>query len=265
MHNRKNRFKIYYAVGYVLRNIETIEFRYYHPSNYGLFLNTAWLISNREELMDFLNTISKEYFFDNVSRPDTKWKIYQATNILFFVHNLKNAPLGGDLQLPNYIKFTRGLAHVSGENDLCFFRCLAVFKGADLRRCETVCRELFSHFWSKYPVDVFPGIDFNDLPQIEDLFKINIVIWQHLNVAKLVQKRRELYDETMRLKLYQNHLSLSLILKNIVLSIYVLIVTNCGTRELIFYVIVQRVNSSRVKHTQEVYLNLRKLFLKNLL
>ena len=126
----------------------------------------------------------------------------------FFVHDLKNAPLGGHLQLPDNIKFNRGLANVFGENDLCFFRCLAVFKGANPRRCETVCKELFSHFCSKYPVDVFPGIDFNDLPHIEDLFKINIGIYQlDENVAKLIQKTRELHDETMRLNLYQNHLS----------------------------------------------------------
>ena len=169
MPNRKNRFKINYADGYVLRNIETNEFRYYHPSNNGLFLNTALLISNREELMDFMNTISEEDLLDDISRPDTKWKIYQATNILFFVH---------------------------------------VFC-ANPRRCETVCKELFSHYFSKYPIDVFPGIDFNDLPQIEDLFKINIVIYQlDENVATLLQKSRELYDETMRLNLYQNHLSL---------------------------------------------------------
>ena len=88
MHNRKNRFKINYAVGYVLRNIETNEFRYYHPSNNGLFSNTALLISNGEEMMDFLNTISEEDFFDNISRPDTKWKIYQATNFFFFLFTI---------------------------------------------------------------------------------------------------------------------------------------------------------------------------------
>ena len=71
MHNRKNRFKINYAVGYVLRNIETGEFRYFHPSNNGLLLNTALLISSREELVNFLNSITEEDFLDNVFRPDT--------------------------------------------------------------------------------------------------------------------------------------------------------------------------------------------------
>ena len=199
LHNRKNRFKINYAVGYVLRNIETGEFRYYQPSNNGLLLNTALLISNRKELMEFLNSISED-FLDTVFRPDTRWKIYRATNILIFVHGLKNAPLGGDVQLPDYIKFNRGLAHVSGPFNLCFFRCLAVFKAADPRKCETVCKELFLHFRSQCSVDVFNGINFSDLPQIEDSFKINIVVYQlEENVAKLIQKSRELCDETMRL------------------------------------------------------------------
>ena len=88
--------------------------------------------------MEFLNSISEEDFLDNVFRPDTHWKIYRDTNILFFVHGLKNAPLGGDVQLPNYIKFNWGLAHVSGAFNLCFFRCLAVFKKADPCWCETV-------------------------------------------------------------------------------------------------------------------------------
>ena len=39
------------------------------------------------------------------------------------------------------------------------------------------CKELFTHFRSQYPVDVFKSINFSNLPQIEDLFKINIVIY----------------------------------------------------------------------------------------
>ena len=37
MHNRKNQFKINFAVGHVLRDMETGEFRYYHPSNNVFF------------------------------------------------------------------------------------------------------------------------------------------------------------------------------------------------------------------------------------
>ena len=49
MKNQKTRFKINYCFGFVLRNIETGEFRYYHASNDTLMLDTAVLISNETE------------------------------------------------------------------------------------------------------------------------------------------------------------------------------------------------------------------------
>ena len=54
MKEQKNRFKINYSLAYVLRNIETDELRYFHASyNNHLMLETALLISNRQELLDF--------------------------------------------------------------------------------------------------------------------------------------------------------------------------------------------------------------------
>ena len=43
-------------------------------------LQTALLISNRQELLDFLNSIAEESFID-ITRLDTKWKIIQISNI----------------------------------------------------------------------------------------------------------------------------------------------------------------------------------------
>ena len=50
MKNQKTQFKINYSFGFVLRNIETGDFRYYHASNNTLMLDTAVLISNKTEL-----------------------------------------------------------------------------------------------------------------------------------------------------------------------------------------------------------------------
>ena len=121
MQNRNNRFKINFAIGNILSNIETDEFRYYHLFNKVLALNIASLISNGEELMNFLEKVAEEDFLDNVSRPDTKWKVHRATNILFFVHKLNDAPHGTNIQLPDYIKLNRGLVNVKGDDKLCFF------------------------------------------------------------------------------------------------------------------------------------------------
>ena len=143
MKNQKTRFKINYAFGFVLRNIETGEFRYYHASNNTLMLDTAVLISNETKLNELLANITDESFPDFILRPDTKWRLHQITNLLFFVSHLKRAPLGAPLPLPNFIKHNRGLINVSGDGNLCFFRCLAIFKGADKYRCEIKAKDLF--------------------------------------------------------------------------------------------------------------------------
>ena len=115
---------------------------------------------------------------DSVSRPDTKWRLYQITNLLFFVNHLKQAPLGAPLPLPNFVKYNRGLINVSGDDNQCFFRCLAVFKGADGRYCETKVRELFMQYAMNFDVHNFNGIAIEDLIPIEDFFKVNVSIYQ---------------------------------------------------------------------------------------
>ena len=37
-------------------------------------LKTALLISNRQELLEFLNSIAEENFIDDITRPDTKFE-----------------------------------------------------------------------------------------------------------------------------------------------------------------------------------------------
>ena len=66
--NQKTRFKINYSFGFVLRNIESGDFRYYHASNNTLMLDTAVLISNETELNKLLGNITDESFPDFISR-----------------------------------------------------------------------------------------------------------------------------------------------------------------------------------------------------
>ena len=162
----------------MLKNIETGEFRYYHASNNSLMLDAAVLISNKAELNEFLAQIADENFLDSVSQPDAKWRLYQITNLLFFVNHLKQALLGALLPLPNFVKYNRGLINVSGDQNQCFFRSLAVFKGADGRYCETKARELFMQYAMNFDVHNFNGIAIEDLIPIEDFFKVNVSIYQ---------------------------------------------------------------------------------------
>ena len=86
MRYRKNRFKINYGFGYVLRDVDTKEFRYYHVSNNNLMLDTAMLISTESELISWLKNLTEQDFLANITRPDTKWRIARITNVTFFVN-----------------------------------------------------------------------------------------------------------------------------------------------------------------------------------
>ena len=208
--NQINRFKINYSLGYVLRNIKTDQFRYYHPShNNAQVLDNAVLISSAEELVEFLYNISEENFSDTLSRPDTRWKFVQLTNITFYVYKLKVAPLGAPILFPDFLRFNRGLANVPGNDNLCFFCCLAIHKGTDRERCEREAKQFFTAFCERFAICNFTGVELFDLPNLEDFFKLNIVVYEREDaVATLVQRSRDLYRETMRLNLRENHFSL---------------------------------------------------------
>ena len=207
---QKTRFKINYSLAYILKNIETEELRYFHASyNNHLMLKTALLISNRQELLDFLNSIAEENFIESITRPDTKWKIVQISNITFYVNHLQDAPLGGSVGLPDFIVNNRGLANVSAEDNLCFFRCLAVFRGADRHRCNRAAKQLFYEYCNHFEIEKFSGVSLYDFVELENFYKINIVAYELENSkAKLIQRSRELHKETMKVNVFENHLSL---------------------------------------------------------
>ena len=57
--------------------------------------------------------------------------------------------------------------------------------------------------------NTFVGVNLVDFIDLEDFFKINLVVYElEEGVAKLIQRSRELYSETMRLNIWKNHLSL---------------------------------------------------------
>ena len=186
--------------------------RYYHSShNNAQVLDRAVLISNRHDLVNFLNALSEEDFMETLTGPDTKWQIVDITNITFYVTKLQDVALGAPIDLPDNVKFNSGLINFSDQNHLCFFRCLAVFKGAGTRCYEMAAKRLFNNFCLHFQISFqdFKGINLFDFPELEDFFQINFIVSElDGTTAKLVQKSRELYSKTMRLNVYENHLSL---------------------------------------------------------
>ena len=103
-----------------------------------------------------------------------------------------------------------GLRNVSAGDHLCFFRCLAVHQGANPHRCEKTVKNLFRKYCIHFGVVPahFAGVQLFNFLHLEDFFELNLIAYElDGKVAKLVQRSREFYKETMRLNVYENHLS----------------------------------------------------------
>ena len=129
INKERSHFKEGYSLGYVFRNIESNVLRYYHSSsNNSVVLDTARLVSNRQDLIAFLNNIVEEKLGYMLSRADPKWVNVKITNAVFNVSKLRDAPLESRVELPKFVEFNRSIVNFRG-NDRCFFLLFVSFLG----------------------------------------------------------------------------------------------------------------------------------------
>jgi hypothetical protein len=84
-------FMINLSFGFMLRNVDTGELRYYHPSkNNASFFDVPHLIRNEEVLERFLDDLSRHDMLQYIRQqsPDTKWVVHLLTNVTFYVNKL---------------------------------------------------------------------------------------------------------------------------------------------------------------------------------
>ena len=134
-------FKLNLSFGFILRNNETGEYRYYHSSvNNHRFLDTPVLITSEADLANFIQAhLDKMDVLEwaRHQRPNSKWVVDIITNVTFFVSKLKGHPIGTGSKLPKFILKNKSMKalnrdHQTGKlynDNLCFFRCLAVHNG----------------------------------------------------------------------------------------------------------------------------------------
>ena len=91
-----------------------------------------------------------------------------------------------------------------------FFLYLAVHQGANPHWCEKTAKNLFCAYCTRFDVAPahFLGVQLFDFIHLENFFELNLIAYElDGKVAKLVQRSREFYKETMQLNVYENHLS----------------------------------------------------------
>ena len=86
-------FTINLSFGFMLRNVETGELRYYHHSqNNARFFDVPHLIRTEEDLERYLDDLSRHDMLEYIrqQRPDTKCVVHLLTNVTFYVNKINN-------------------------------------------------------------------------------------------------------------------------------------------------------------------------------
>ena len=90
-------FKLNNSFGFILRNVETGELRYFHTSyNNHRFFEVPHLIRNQDDVDRFLTEFSTQDLLEFVrqQRPDTKWIVHLLTNVTFYVNKIQDHVIG---------------------------------------------------------------------------------------------------------------------------------------------------------------------------
>ena len=104
------------------------------------------------------------------------------------------------------------------------------------------------------------GVNLSNFVDLENFFKINLVVYElEGGDAKLIQRSWELYSETIRLNIGENHLSLNVDFEHD----YVFIVGSCGTKTIAITIIPKLVKLPFVSFFLGVSTKIHKPYLKN--
>ena len=148
-------FKINVSFGFIHRHMETGELRFYHSSqNNSILCDVPHLIRTEEDLEKFLDELQVQNILEYIrqQRPDTNWVVHLLTNVTFYVNKLFDRPIGARVVLPDHILKSKAVVALVGgshgpyEDNLCFFRCLDVHRGAPMKDVEVPAKTYYHQF-----------------------------------------------------------------------------------------------------------------------
>ena len=222
--NQDSKFKANYSFGLLLRNTMTEELRYYHSSqNNARVLEFPKLITNADDWKMFTKSMLNEDILEwaRQQRPDTKWTVQEVTNVTLFLNKISKHAIGHRIILPDFIVNNPAIITLNKdenhgffyEDNLCFYRCVALHFGASTHTLQTATKQMFAKCTGKVKTSDFPGVKLDELPAIEDKLEINIMVYKLINnddqdnIVHLVQRSQMKYKSTMYLNLFDRHFS----------------------------------------------------------
>ena len=229
-------FKVNFSFGFILRNTETGALQYHHPSaNNHLVLEQPFLISSPDDLERLYQQIAEIDYLEWVrqQRPNSKWVVDLITNVTWFVWKIRDHPIGRGKYLPGYIADNYGLDALENnaktgkpyEDNLCFFRCLALHNGCHTKNLERDTKYYYQQYREAgLAKKKFHGVKISELDDLEKLYEVNIQVYSlaptqsHSEdedneentpeiAATLLRRSHRHYSSTLYLNLYENHFS----------------------------------------------------------
>ena len=180
--------KINIAFGFVLRKVETGEYRYYYTHENNTLLENSHLLCTKADLISIQGKVEKIDIVEQCTqeRQNIKWRFKLITNVTIFAALLKNIPMGcPDSVLPEPLLRHKQVNCILSDKDkqpyndhFCLFRALRMYlhghSNLDAHRSQ-----LFTEFLSKSGHDPknFLGVAFDDLPLVEGIVESNIFIY----------------------------------------------------------------------------------------
>ena len=153
---------------------------------------------------------------------NTKWRSYKLTDLTVFAALLKDVPMGSkNAVLPepllknhtiNCLTFEENTKKPYNDN-LCLLRALALHMHR-IQRLEEKISKLFNLFINKMDglsPNHFQGVHMNDVPTVEDLLTLNILLYEidivvGNIVGELARRSVQKYENSVRLLRYNNHI-----------------------------------------------------------
>ena len=173
------------------------------------------------KLKDFLNQTD---VIESCSREkmNTKRRFYKVTNLTVFAALLQDVPMGcKNSVLPESLMRNRTINCLTYEentrqpynNNLCLFRAPALHLHGT-QRLEEETSKFFNLFINKMDglsPNQFQGVHMNDIPTVEDLLTLNILLYDIDTVdgnivGELASRSVQKYENTVRLLRYNNHI-----------------------------------------------------------
>ena len=176
--------------GFILKNLEDGRFRYLSAHENNTLLDRSKLVCTHDDLAKLKDFLNKTDVIESCSRKrmNTKWRFYKLRNLTVFAALLKDVPMGcKNAVLPepllknhtiNCLTYDENTRQPYNDN-LCLFPALALHLHST-QRLEEKTSKLFNLFINKMDglsPNQFQGVHMNDIPTVEDLLILNILLY----------------------------------------------------------------------------------------